>query len=272
MNAHGASRHLIHRGRQGAGRNRPRVVVCARVPAAGDATKLGTNPIEISMAAVLTALALLLGACSPAATKGTMPPAAQDGQVDPSAAPDFIAVAGDDGGIAGYVPKAYLFPEHVDAGRAEDIDWPVFGEDLRTLIGHMVPGRGFVALGVDPATVPTFAVRTGPSLAAPPGVSTSLTLYVRNGTTQQAWFAVHPEGASGYNHGLGVGCFNPVAGEALVMLDRAPQDADAQILRTIHRRTEAKEGLTLWVDIGSDGAISQGQGVPAWWVGDPQVC
>lgn len=221
---------------------------------------------------MLSAMVLLLGACSPAATKGTMPPPGLDGQVDPSMVPDFIAVAGDDGGIAGYMPKEYLFPEQADSGRPGDTDWPVFAEDLQSLIGHMVTGRGFVALGVDPATVPTFAVRTRPSLAAPPGGTTSLTLYVRNGTTQQAWFAVHPESASGYNHGLGVGCFNAVAGEALVMLDRAPQDADAQILLTIHRRTEAKEGPTLWVDVGSDGAISQGEGVPEWWVGDPQVC
>lgn len=46
---------------------------------------------------------LLSGACSPFASKGTMPPPGPNGQVDASAAPDFIAVAGEDGGIAGYV-------------------------------------------------------------------------------------------------------------------------------------------------------------------------
>lgn len=43
--------------------------------------------------------------------------------------------------------------------------WPVvYGDDLRTVVGQMVPGKGFVPVGVDPATVPTFAVEVGPSV------------------------------------------------------------------------------------------------------------
>jgi hypothetical protein len=202
-----------------------------------------------------------------------MPPPGLNGQVDASGVPDFIAVAGEDGGIAGYVPKAYLFPEPTTAvGRPEEPEIPVYGEDLRTLIGHMVPGKGFVPLDVDPLTVPTIPVQAGPSLAAPPSEPTNLTLYVRNATTQQAWFAVHEVGAQGYNNGAGVGCFNVAVGEQLVMLDRPPQDAGARTLRIIYRRTHANERPALWVDVGSDGAVSQGEGVPTWWPSDPQVC
>lgn len=236
-------------------------------------TQMKPNAIRLVVVAALITVASSLGACSPLASKGTMPPPALNGQVDVSAAPDFIAVAGGNGGVTGYVPKAYLFPQPTTAvGRPEEPDIPVFGEDLRTLIGHMVPGKGFVPLDVDPLTVPTVQVQAGPSLAAPPGESTNLTLYVRNATTQQAWFAVHAVGAQGYNNGGGVGCFNLVVGEQLVMLDRAPQDTGARTLRIIYRRTQANERPTLWVDIGSDGSISQGEGVPAWWLGAPQVC
>ena len=127
-----------------------------------------------------------------------MPPPGRDGAPDASAAPDFIAVAAPDGGIAGYVPKAYLFPDvSVANGRPGPTDVPVYGEDLRTLVGHMVAGRGFVPVGVDPLTVPTFQVETAPSPVAAPTGSTDLTLYVRNATARQVWFAVHDIGAQG---------------------------------------------------------------------------
>lgn len=231
------------------------------------------NAVKHLMLTMWIVVALSAGACSPFASKGTMPPPGVNAQVDASGAPDFVAVASEDGGIAGYAPKEFLFPEPTTvAGRPDDPEIPVYADDLRTLIGHMVPGKGYVPLDVDPSTVPTIPVQAGPSLAAPSTDSTSLTLYVRNATTQQAWFAVHLVGAQGYNNGGGVGCFNLVVGEQLVMVDRPPQDAGALMLRIIYRRTQANERPTLWVDVGSDGAISQGDGVPAWWVGEPQVC
>jgi hypothetical protein len=61
--------------------------------------RLGT----IFLGAVVAAACL--AACSPFASKGTLPPPGPNGQVDPSSAPDFLAVAGRDGGIAGYSRK-----------------------------------------------------------------------------------------------------------------------------------------------------------------------
>ena len=215
----------------------------------------------------------LAASCTPLASKGTMPPPGRNGAPDASAAPDFIAVAGPDGGIAGYVPKAYLFPDASAAnGRPGPTDVPVYGEDVRTLVGHMVAGRGFVPLGVDPLTVATFRAQTAPSPIAAPTGSTDVTLYVRNATAGQAWFAVHDVGAQGYGNGRGVGCFHLVVGEELVMFDRAPGDAGARPLRVLFGRTQAVGRPVLWVDIAADGSISQGAGVPAWWHGEPQAC
>jgi hypothetical protein len=227
----------------------------------------------VVVAAWLVATASLAG-CSPLASKGTMPPPGSNGQVDASAAPDFIAVAGRDGGIAGYVPKMYLFPDQGHAsGRAEQPGAPVYGDDLLTLVGHMVAGRGFVPLGVDPQAVSTIAVQVAPSTASSDGRSSSLTLYVRNPAASTAWFAIAGTavGATGFN-GIGVGCIDVDPGGRLVLLDRAPQDADARVLRVLIQTTQANETPTLWVDIALDGAVSQGTGVPPWWVGDPQRC
>ena len=59
-------------------------------------------------------LALTTAGCSlmpSQASEGTMPPAGPNGDIDPARAPHFIAAAGRDGGIAGYLPKRYLFHE-----------------------------------------------------------------------------------------------------------------------------------------------------------------
>ena len=97
-----------------------------------------------------------------------MPPPNANGEIDPSAVPDFVAYAGRTDRIIGWVPKSYLLdPEqHCRGPQCEPI--PVYGDDLVTLIGHDVPGRGFVPIGADPATVPEQLFIAGPSLGAPP--------------------------------------------------------------------------------------------------------
>ena len=211
---------------------------------------------------------LAIAGCSPFASKGTMPPPGSDGQVDPSSAPDFIAVTGPGADIAGYARKE-------DVLQPGTGPIPVYGEDLRTVIGQMIPGKGFVPRGVDPGTVPDIPVQVGPSVAGPPGQQTLLTIYVRNAVRQTAWLAIRAGGeligAAGYNPGLGVGCENVPVGAQMVLLDRSPQDPGVQALRTIYTRGQA-ELPTLWFDIGADGVVTQGQGVPGWWQGPPQSC
>ena len=111
-----------------------------------------------------------LAACSPVGSKGTIPPPGPDGELDPSLVPDFVAFAGRTDRIIGWVPKACLFPEEVVNPAGPVIEpCPVYADDLLTLIGHSVPGKGFVPLGVDPAVVPDVPVQQGPSFAPPDG-------------------------------------------------------------------------------------------------------
>ena len=126
---------------------------------------------------VLTAVAVLAPRTSAAApghpTKGPIPQAAYVANgIDAALVPDFVPVWGRDGTtVAGYIPKAYLLgqttPTGVSARPVADI-LPVYADDLRTLVGHMYPDRGFVALGVDPASIPTIPVQQGPPSSGAP--------------------------------------------------------------------------------------------------------
>ena len=101
-------------------------------------------------------------------SKGTIPPEAtrSDGSFDRSKVPDFIAVGDSAGGIAGYARFEELFfgePSSLTKLVVGEVTYSpiaVFGEDLRTVVGHLHSRRGFVPLGVDPATLPTITVVT----------------------------------------------------------------------------------------------------------------
>ena len=107
---------------------------------------------RVVAAAAIVAASVAAGGCGASPTRGPIPDDARDanGQVDRSRAPDFIPALGHRGEVVGYVSKHHALPDPADA----DLDAvPVFTEDLRTLVGHMVAGRGFVPLGSDPASV-----------------------------------------------------------------------------------------------------------------------
>jgi hypothetical protein len=213
-------------------------------------------------------LVLALAACVPfLATKGTMPPPGPNGALDPSALPDFVAVAGPVG-IAGYVAKdAVLDPS--------DRTWPVYASDLQTVVGHMIPGRGFVAVGVDPATVPTFDLIAGPGGTAGVLAAGMVREYVRNGAAAEAWVAViagghvQPGGAgfpgSGY---IGVACLSVPEGSRLVLLDRSPIGAGAAPVKTLFVGQAPPKAVSLWLDVLADGTAQTGTGRPDWWTSD----
>jgi hypothetical protein len=88
-------------------------------------------------------------------TKGRIPPDATPaggGATNEALIPDFVSAYGQDGvTIAGYVPKQFLLRSTGVVGGTPDNPppdepMPVYGEDLTTLVGHMVPGEGFVPL------------------------------------------------------------------------------------------------------------------------------
>lgn len=224
--------------------------------------------------AVVAGLALLLAACSlfPATgSKGTMPPPAANGEVDPSTVPEFVAVAGASG-IAGYVAKdAVLGPS--------EQSWPVYADDLRTVVGHLLPGRGFVPIGVDPASVPTFEVHAGPGQPnATPGAGQVLA-YVRNRSSAAAWMAVVtgdaivPGGAGFEADGyIGVWCGAVPPGSRLVLLDRSPVDRAARPKQTIYIGASMTDVAGVSVDVSPEGVASVGRGLPGWWMGGPPPC
>jgi hypothetical protein len=109
-------------------------------------------------------------------TKGPMPDNAtppQGGSIFGSLVPDFVpALARDGTTIAGYIPKRYLIGPFdplpgTPSNPPQDEPQPVYADDLTTLVGHMVPGSGFVPLGSSvPPVGPTASVAPAP--LAPP--------------------------------------------------------------------------------------------------------
>lgn len=212
--------------------------------------------------------AVVLAACSPFASKGTMPPPGPNGEMDASSAPDFIAVAGRDAGIAGYARKA-------DVLEPGDAPFPVFADDLQTVVGQVVPGKGFMPAGVDPNTVPKI-----PAVAAPSGQGQSdgskVVLYVRNDASTEIHDAVLVgdeirESGGFWGQNIGAGCYSMPVGSRLVLLDRSATEPGASLLREIYTRGGERVGPSLWIVISKDGTIGQGTGIPDWW-GAPQSC
>jgi hypothetical protein len=111
---------------------------------------------------LLMAVATAGSAYSERPTKGRIPDAAwrADGTLDDQLVPDFIAVWGRDGeSTVGYVEKDAVLPPSEprrvpESDRNSEPSIPVYGEDLQTVVGFMVPDKGFVPLGTDPDSIP----------------------------------------------------------------------------------------------------------------------
>ena len=119
----------------------------------------------IAMIAIVAAVAL---GSSRTPTKGPIPDAAfRPGQpMDLSTVPDFVPALDRSGNVAGYVRKEMLTtspPTTIEAGRPVSQEVPVYADDLVTLVGHMVPGKGFVPSGTDPESVPNIPVFEAPA-------------------------------------------------------------------------------------------------------------
>ena len=194
-----------------------------------------------------------------------MPPPGADGAIDPSMVPDFIAVAGDPGRVG--------FARRENVLGSGDAPFPVYGEDLRTVVGTMVPGRGFVPIGVDPGTVPTFEVVVAPA-PTPEAPTGRVTLYVRNDASDVVWVAIDGQamGSTGFlAQNLGVGCLDMAAGSSLVVMDGSPADPGARTVAVLYVRGQEPTPTPLWIAIDDDLKLHRGTGVPSWW-GEPQAC
>jgi hypothetical protein len=114
--------------------------------------------------AIVATLAATTLAATDAPSKGIIPEAAfRPGQdIDYTLVPDFVPALGRDGETVGYVSKVDLANRVGSHGERQVKPVPVFADDLETLVGYMVLGKGFVPLGTDPASIPDF-----PSVAEP---------------------------------------------------------------------------------------------------------
>ena len=112
---------------------------------------------------------------APVPTKGRLPDGAigADGEIDADGVPDFVAVLGRDGvSVAGYAAfRDITPPDLVQPWWYQRSPIPVYAGDLRTVVGFMFDGKGFVPLGVDPATVPSLPDDVSPLAPASPAPS-----------------------------------------------------------------------------------------------------
>ncbi len=105
------------------------------------------------------------------------------------------------------------------------------------------------------------------------GPQATVTLYGRNDVPALAWFVARPISdppqSVGFGRDIGVACLQVPKGSEIVMTDRSPGPG-ANVIRVIAPIDD--EVATLWVDVSADGSLTTGAGVPAWWVGDAQIC
>jgi len=102
------------------------------------------------------------------ATKGRIPDAAFVGTtVDLNQVPDYVSVSDQGGNVVGYVSKEVISNPTLGAidkqGRPAATSWTVLGEDLKTVVGYVVPDKGFVPIGIDPATVSPIPYKVAPA-------------------------------------------------------------------------------------------------------------
>lgn len=91
--------------------------------------------------------------------------------------PDFVPYVGGTGSVVlGYVPTAELEDQvPIESFRGQAPDQPVYGSDLKTLVGYAVAGKGFQPLKTSGTIAPKPVTRVAASPSPPPNVAVGLT-------------------------------------------------------------------------------------------------
>jgi hypothetical protein len=132
------------------------------------ASRQSWSPGRVLAAGIAAVLVTSLGLGTAAAierqlAKGAVP-FGSGGSVTARDVPDYVTALDRQGNPVGYVKRDAL---GVFSGRPDDAFMPVYADDLKTVVGHMVTGRGFVPVGSSDAAVPTFEVTTSESSPNP---------------------------------------------------------------------------------------------------------
>lgn len=134
--------------------------------------RLSTRALPAAICLTVLSLMLLLAGVANAgleATKGRIPEAAfkAGGALDLSLVPDFVPALDRNGDVAGWISKDELQrpPTKDPSGHIlPESPSPVFADDLKTVVGYMVPDKGFVKVGIDPAAVPNIPASVAPAV------------------------------------------------------------------------------------------------------------
>ena len=105
----------------------------------------------------------------------------------------------------------------------------------------------------------------------------TVTIYGKNERQVDAWFGLlplrDPPEAVGFGPDSGVGCLAGSIGSEIAWFDGSPGGGGRPVQKI---GTVLAEGPpvanVIWVSVAPDGSLTTGPGVPAWWVGDAQVC
>jgi hypothetical protein len=103
----------------------------------------------------------------------------------------------------------------------------------------------------------------------------AVTIYGRNARADEQWFALVPLGdpLEGVGFGAdGVACLHGPIGSEIARFDGVPGVGGRVLERVGAIVPEGAGDNVFWVSIAPNGLLTRGEGVPAWWQGDPQVC
>ena len=172
------------------------------------------------------------GAAALLPSKGPVP-ISSSGSINWSKVPDFVSIVSD-GKTVGYAPRGYVIGNPPGSKQSSDLGTkavPIYASDLKTLVGHVYPGVGFVPLGESPSSVPCMVEPT-PSDSPPgtvpcPSVSVALPNVVGMSTPQAA--------ATLSNLGFEVNVVNVprASGASGVIVAMAPRPGPSVPARTI---------------------------------------
>ena len=105
---------------------------------------------------------------------------------------------------------------------------------------------------------------------------TPVTIYGHNAGAPDAWIGLlplsDPPQAVGFGAD-GVGCLHGPVGSEVASFDGLPGQGGQPAKRIGIVAVEDGSGPNVfWVSVAADGTLTNGRGVPAWWVGDAQAC